>query len=133
MSFIYGKKSSRSGVLFNYGHLPSIFPAFKKKSDTTINETTNNVLEENEFLDNESSVIITLLGNEYSPENLTEIGTSLVEERKIKVVNITEAPDQTSLDAFTTKTPKIKSIERQINYLGKIQNADINFKSSSCS
>ena len=127
--FIYGKKSSRSGVLLNYGHLPSLFSAFKKKSNTAIHETTINVVEENEFVDNESSVIITLLGNEYSPENLTEIGASLVESNKIKVVNITEAPDQTSLDALAIKTPKIKSIERQINYLGKIQNTDINFES----
>ena len=127
--FIYGKKSSRSGVLLNYGHLPALFSIFKNKNEGSTQEISSNELEELEYSDQESSVIVNLLGNEYSPENLTEVATSLSEGKKIKVVNITEVPDQTSLDAFTTKTPKIKSIERQINYLGKIQNADINYES----
>lgn len=127
--FIYGKKSSRSGVLLNYGHLPALFSIFKNKNEGSTQEISSNEVEELEYSDQESSVIVNLLGNEYSPENLTEVATSLSEGKKIKVVNITEVPDQTSLDAFTTKTPKIKSIERQINYLGKIQNADINYES----
>ena len=126
----YGKKSSRSGVLANYGHFSALSLLFKKKTKSielkTI-KTEENVIDSEYHSDN-SSVIVTLLGNEYSPENLTELGTSLSLDRKIKVVNITEAPDQTSLDAFKTKTAKIKSIERQINNVGKIQKANLNFE-----
>ena len=78
----------------------------------TINNEEKDI--DSEYHSDNSSVIVTLLGNEYSPENLTELGTSLSLDRKIKVVNITEVPDQTSLDAFTTKTAKIKSIERGV-------------------
>ena len=125
----YGKKTSRSGVLVNYGHIPALSIFFKGKTKTNdvniINTVSNEV--ESEYLTENSSVIVTLLGNEYSPENLAEIGISLSIDKKIKVINITEAPDQTSLDAFNTKTAKIKSTERQINYVGKIQNISINF------
>lgn len=126
----YGKKSSRSGVLANYGHLPALSLLFKRKTKNielkTIKNEGNDI--DSEYHSDNSSVIVTLLGNEYSPENLTELGTSLSLNRKIKVVNITEAPDQTSLDAFTTKTAKIKSIERQINNVGKLQKANLNFE-----
>ena len=48
--------------------------------------------------------------------------------KKLKLSILLKAfPDQTSLDAFNTKTAKIKSIERQINYVGKIQNISIDF------
>ena len=124
----YGKKTSRSGVLVNYGHIPALSILFKGKEKTNdISKITPVNEVESEYFTEKSSVIVTLLGNEYSPENLTEIGISLSSDKKIKVINITEAPDQTSLDAFNTKTAKIKSIERQINYVGKIQNININF------
>ena len=127
---LYGKKSSRSGVLVNYGHLPALSLLFKKRSQTTelkpISTEANDI--DSEYHSDNSSVIVTLLGNEYSPENLTELGMSLSIDKKIKVVNITEAPDQTALDVFTTKTAKIKSIERQINNVGKLQNANLKFE-----
>ena len=126
----YGKKSSRSGVLGNYGHLPALSLLFKNKTKTSELKTINNEEKDidSEYHSDNSSVIVTLLGNEYSPENLTELGTSLSLDRKIKVVNITEVPDQTSLDAFTTKTAKIKSIERKINNVGKLQKTSLNFE-----
>ena len=110
----YGKKTSRSGVLVNYGHIASLSILFKgkvKTNDINSINTEKNEVESEDFTEN-SSVIVSLLGNEYSPENLTEIGISLSIDKKIKVINITEVPDQTSLDAFNTKTAKIKSIER---------------------
>tara|TARA_B100000700_G_C14892004_1_gene783173 strand:- start:181 stop:1173 length:993 start_codon:yes stop_codon:yes gene_type:complete len=126
----YGKKSSRSGVLRNYGHIPALSLLFKKETKTDDTKALNYKKNEidSEYVTDNSSIIVTLLGNENSPENLTEIGTSLSIDKQIKVVNITEAPDQTSLDAFTKKTSKIKSIERQINYVGKIHNINLNFE-----
>ena len=107
--FFYGKKSSRSGVLGNYGHLPVAYLFFlrikQKPSELkTINNEGNDI--DSEYQSDNSSVIVTLLGNEYSPENLTELGTSLSLDKKIKVVNITEVPDQTSLDVLQQKLPK---------------------------
>ena len=78
--------------MVNYGHLPALSLLFKKRSQTT--ELKPKSTEENdidsEYHSDNSSVIVTLLGNEYSPENLTELGMSLSIDKKIKVVNITE-------------------------------------------
>ena len=89
----YGKKILK---IWSYSQLWTLFLSllFKKKTKSielkTI-KTEENVIDSEYHSDN-SSVIVTLLGNEYSPENLTELGTSLSLDKKIKVVNITEVP-----------------------------------------
>ena len=61
---------------------------------------------DSEYHSDNSSVIVTLLGNEYSPENLTELGTSLSLDKKIKVVNITELQIRPHWMFLKQKLPK---------------------------
>ena len=73
-----------------YQHYPYCLKAKTKTNDVNVINTVSNEVE-SEYLTENSSVIVTLLGNEYSPENLTEIGISLSIDKKIKVINITES------------------------------------------
>lgn len=129
--YAFGAKTSRLGVLKNYTSTPAMFLFFKKnnfnneqeKEDVSQKEWLDGSIEEN------TGVIIPLFGNEYSPEALVEIGSSLNQKKKIQVVNITEVPDQTSLDAIVEDTPKIRSIARKIRVVSNINNLNIDFKS----
>ncbi len=122
---IFGKHSNRSGVLLNYGHIPNFFKKNKIKRHEFERTYKNNKLEK---LNNKSSVIIALLGNEYSSENLVEIGMSLSDKKKIDVKNITELPDQTSLDAFEDKNSKNNLIKRKLENLSKLKNKELIFE-----
>ena len=73
-----------------YLHYQYYLKAKTKTNDVNFINTVSNEVE-SEYLTENSSVIVTLLGNEYSPENLAEIGISLSIDKKIKVINITEA------------------------------------------
>ena len=57
------------------------------------------------------------------------MGASLNNKEKIQTLNITEVPDQTSLDAFREKRPKTKSLERMVKTLSNRMKLKINFES----
>ncbi len=129
--FSYGINASRTGVLKRYGHMPALYLLFRKKR----NYLRLKELEDKERkelvdinIDKDTGVIVPLLGNEISPSTLIELGASLNSKEKIQTINITEVPDQTSLDAFKEKKPKTKSLERTVNKLSKRINLTINFE-----
>ena len=128
--YTYGVNASRTGVLKRYGHMPALYLLFGEKS----NYTPSKELEDKEELlqidiDKDAGVIVPLLGNEVSPETLIELGASLNSKEKIQTLNITEVPDQTSLEAFRVKRPKTKSLERMVKTLSNRMNLTINFES----
>jgi len=130
--WLYGVNASRTGVIKQYGHMPALYLLFRKKR----NYNHLKELEEKEReellhinIDKDAGVIVPLLGNEISPETLIELGASLNTKSKIQTLNIIEVPDQTSLDAFREKKPKIKSLERMVKILSSRINLDINFES----
>ncbi|MEE2931534.1 MAG: universal stress protein [Bacteroidota bacterium] len=132
--YLFGSKTSRLGVLKNYGSRPAMFLFFKQKNQEELNNAENIETDlQQEWLDgqinSDAGVIIPLFGNEYSPESLVEIGASLNRKKTIQVVNITEVPDQTSLDAIIEDSPKIKSIARKLTVVSDINNLDIDFES----
>ena len=129
--FLFGKKASRSGVLINYGHIPALFFFFKKEYDFKKSRAFKMKEDKDYKIDHQdvNSTIITLLGNERSPEILCEIGHSINIQNKVEVISITEVPDQTSLDAIELSNPETKSIQRQIKYLAKRHNTNFNFQS----
>ena len=130
--FTYGIKASRTGVLKRYGHMPASYLLFgKKRNYTHLKELEDKEREElvHINIDKEAGVIIPLLGNEVSPETLIELGASLNNKEKIQTLNITEVPDQTSLNAFREKRPKTKSLERMVKTLSNRMNLKINFES----
>ena len=132
--YLFGVKTSRLGVLKNYGTAPAMFLFLnKEKQPNLLDEKDINENLQNEWLDGQinqsAGVIVPLFGNEYSPESLVEIGASLNHKDPIQVVNITEVPDQTTLDAILEDTPKIKSIARKLNVVAKTNKLKIDFES----
>ena len=130
--YLYGKNSSRTGVLKRYGHMPASYLLFgKKRNYTHLKELEDKERDElvHVNIDKDAGVIVPLLGNEVSPETLIELGASLNNKEKIQTLNITEVPDQTSLDAFREKRPKTKSLERMVKKMNNRLNLKVNFES----
>ncbi len=133
--YSYGIKTSRTGVLRDYGHRAAKF-LFFRKTDDDIKATPNYNLSDEKYknwldgqINPEAGVIISLFGNEYSPESLVELGAALNQKKSIQVVNIKEVPDQTFLDAVLTETPKIKSLKRQLSIVQDLNNIELDFES----
>lgn len=127
--YSFGKKTARTGILRKYGHRPALFLLYKKKNrekrkiDISINPS---------FLDgdlvSEADVVVPLFGNERSPEMLVEIGAALNPKENIQVVNLTEIPNQTFLEALSKENPIINSLERRLSRLASNQNLNIDFE-----
>ena len=133
--YSYGIKTSRTGVLRNYSHRAAQFLFFRNRIDDIEKKTSYNLSHKKhkDWLDGQinpdAGVIITLFGNEYSPESLVELGASLNEKRSIQVLNIKEVPDQTFLDAVLVETPEIKSLERQLSIVQDLNDLELDFES----
>src|SRR5210317_1207636 len=129
--FNFGNKTRRTGVLRKYGHRPALYLLYKKKNKEkkglVIPNTLNKNILDGEFVSN-AGAIVPLLGNENSPEMLVEIGAAINRREQIQVVNITEVPNQTYLDAFDDDSPKIHSLARRISGLAKVKNISIDFE-----
>ena len=127
-----GKNASRIGVLKKYGHRPALMILFSKKARYNHLKKLakkEEIKEAQIALSKETGIIVPLLGNEKSPEMLIEIGAAINTKQKIQVINITEVPDQTLLEAISDKNSKITSIKRQIEVLSKEDNLNIQFES----
>lgn len=129
--FNYGVKASRIGVLKRYGHIPALYLLGRNKETSNLNKIQDKIV--NEMIDasinKDAGVIIPLLGNETSPSILIELGASLKQNKSIQVVNITEVPDQTSLDAFEKSTPKSNALKRVTSKLANAIDMPIDFES----
>ena len=76
-----------------------------------------------------AGVVVPLLGNENSAEMLAEMASAINPRDSVQVVNITEVPNQTFLDALNQDTPKVVSIARRLKKLSSSQNLNIDFES----
>lgn len=131
--FKFGKNAMRTGVLRNYGHRPALYLFYKRKNRKQVtNRKKKQVLAKNfdGKLLSEAGVVVSLLGNENSAEMLVEIGAAINRKTKLQVVNITEVPNQTFLDAVIKENPKIISIARRVSGLAKDKNIDLDFESA---
>jgi len=128
----FGKKTARTGVLRKYGHRPALYLLYKKKNSEKASRQFNLGIK-SKFLDGEfiqnAGVVVPLLGNETSPETLVEIAAALNTKEKLQVVNITEVPNQTYLEALTEDSPKINSLARRFTRLSDSKNLNIDFES----
>jgi amino acid transporter/nucleotide-binding universal stress UspA family protein len=129
----FGKNATRTGILRKYGHRPALYLLYKRKRNTKITYR-NNQSESLQNLDGElasdAGVVVPLLGNERSPEMLVEIGAAINKREKIQVVNVTEVPNQTFLDAMVEENPRIASLERRVTRLAASQNIDVDFEAA---
>jgi len=131
-SFIYftiGKDATRTGVLRNYGHRPALFLFYKKNRKLLKKEGRTLSKNLDGKLASKAGVVVPLLGNENSAEMLTEIASAINPRDSVQVVNITEIPNQTFLDAFKQDTPKVVSISRRLKKLSLSQGLNIDFES----
>lgn len=129
--FNFGNKTPRTGVLRKYGHRPALYLLYKKKNKEkqgiTPKLAINDCVLDRQFVSN-AGVVVPLLGNENSPEMLIEIGAAINRREQIQVINITEVPNQTYLDAFEEDSPVILSLARRISGLAKTKHLDIDFE-----
>ena len=127
--FFIGKDATRTGVLRNYGHRPALFLFYKKnrrklkKEGRALSKNLDGKLVSN------AGVVVPLLGNENSAEMLAEMASAINPRDSVQVVNITEVPNQTFLDALNQDTPKVVSIARRLKKLSSSQNLNIDFES----
>jgi len=127
--FFIGKDATRTGVLRNYGHRPALFLFYKKnrrklkKEGRSLSKNLDGKLVSN------AGVVVPLLGNENSAEMLAEMASAINPRDSVQVVNITEVPNQTFLDALNQDTPKVVSIARRLKNLSSSQNLNIDFES----
>jgi len=128
--FNYGINASRIGVLKKYGHIPALYLLGRKKDYSNITKINDKNITEmvDASINKNAGVIIPLLGNETSPSILIELGASLNQNKSIQVVNITEVPDQTSLDAFEKSTPKSNALKRVTSKLANAIDKPIDFE-----
>ncbi len=130
----YGKNATRTGVLRRYGHRPALYLFYNRKNRRRKEENYNNTIDRIDNLNSElisdAGVIVPLLGNENSPEAIVEIASAINKKNKIQVVNITEVPNQTFLDAFTEENPKIESLERRMARLANYKEIKLDFEAA---
>jgi basic amino acid/polyamine antiporter, APA family len=129
--FIFGKKSSRSGVLSRYVQ-HSVF-SFLFKNNTRLNNDSliteeKTTIQIHESINHEAEVIIPLLGDEISPLDIIDIGTGLNSSNHLQVLNITEVPDQTSTEIFEGDTPKNRALYRLVKNHSESNNTKSSFK-----
>lgn len=131
--FFFGKNATRTGILRKYGHRPALYLLYKRKRNTQI-VYRNNQSESLQNLDGKlasnAGVVVPLLGNERSPEMLVEIAAAINKREKIQVVNVTEVPNQTFLDAMVEENPRIASLERRVARLATSQKIEVDFEAA---
>ncbi len=131
--FFFGKNATRTGILRKYGHRPALYLLYKKKRDAKITYRNNQSVSLQNLdgkLASNAGVVVPLLGNERSPEMLVEIAAAINKREKIQVVNVTEVPNQTFLDAMVEENPRIASLERRVTRLATSQNIDVDFEAA---
>ncbi|MEM7485407.1 MAG: amino acid permease [Bacteroidota bacterium] len=131
--YFFGRNATRTGILRKYGHRPALYLLYKRKRNAKITYR-NNRSESLQNLDGKlasnAGVVVPLLGNERSPEMLVEIGAAINKNEKIQVVNVTEVPNQTFLDAMVEENPRIASLERRVSRLAVSQGIDLDFEAA---
>ena len=129
--FKFGKDATRTGILKKYGHRPALYLFYRKKGKKRIaykNSQRTNTQNLDGQLISDAGVVVPLLGNEKSPEMLVEIAAAINKRDKIQVVNITEVPNQTFLDAFDEENPRASSLERRFSRLAASKEIAIDFE-----
>ena len=80
-----------------------------------------------EALPGEASVVVPLFGHERSPEILVEMGAVLADGRKLEVLDVTEVPDQTNLDAVLEEDVFTSSLRRRLHAMAEEEKLDLEF------
>jgi len=132
--FFYGKKRTmREGIITKYGNRPALYMFYGRRKDFNLMQDDFEKKQRKTKLENEilsdAGAIVPLLGNERSPEIITEIAGAITKNKKVQTIHVTEVPDQTFLDnEFFEKDRKSETIKRQLKLLERDKKIQINFK-----
>ena len=75
-----------------------------------------------------ASVVVSLLGQERSPETLVELGVALADGQWVKVVHLTDIPEQIMLNAMLEEDAAATSLRRRIDALAQERSANVEFE-----
>lgn len=117
--FLYGRrKTNRKGVV-----------GIRGRRQDLIEERSPLVPERDElFFFDQAAVVVSLFGEERSPEVLLEIGAALSEGGKVEVVHLTEIPEQLSVEDISIETSPIKSLRRRFQAMSIDRNFLVEFE-----
>ncbi|SME93766.1 amino acid permease [Pseudobacteriovorax antillogorgiicola] len=116
---VYGRKqTNRKGVV-----------GIRGRRQDLIEERNPIVPERDElFFFDQAAVVVSLFGEERSPEVLLELGAALAEGGKVEVVHLTEIPEQMSIDDISTEGSFIKSLRRRFQAMSIDKNFLVEFE-----
>lgn len=116
---VYGRtRTSRKGVV-----------GIRGRRQDLIEERHTIVPERDElFFFDQAAVVVSLFGQERSPEVLLELGAALGEGGKVEVVHLTEIPEQMSIDDINTDSSAIKSLRRRFRAMSIDKNFLVEFE-----
>jgi amino acid transporter/mannitol/fructose-specific phosphotransferase system IIA component (Ntr-type) len=75
----------------------------------------------------EAGSIVTLFGEERSPEMLVEVGAALSGGGKLQVVHLTEVPEQLGLDSAREDDGSLRSLERRVGAMADEKSLSLEF------
>ena len=78
-------------------------------------------------LNKDAKVVVSLFGNERSPETLIQIASAMGDGENLEVAHFTEVPEQTELKDLNTETVYLRSLRRRIIAMSVEQNIPITF------
>ncbi len=116
---LYGRgNTSRKGVVGIRGRRQDLI------------EDRNPIIPEKDelFFFDQAAVVVSLFGEERSPEVLLELGAALAEGGKVEVVHLTEIPEQMSIDDISIETSNIRSLRRRFQAMSIDKNFLVEFE-----
>lgn len=136
----YGKKNAdRKGVWQRYGkraylnpkEKPALLPNYRSEEGKEMELEEGARFRKNTApLSEDAEIVVPLFGNERSPETLAEIAGALADGKKVQVVHLTEAPEQTMLTAMIEDNPAVQSLNRRMSAMAEEKKINIEFDSS---
>ncbi|MEM6804123.1 MAG: APC family permease [Bacteroidota bacterium] len=135
----YGKKhANRKGVWQRYGkraylnpkEKPTLLPNYRSEEWKAMALKEGARFQTPAPVSEDAAIVVPLFGNERSPETLAEIAGALADSKKVQVVHLTEAPEQTMLRAMAEDNPVVKSLNRRMSAMAEEKNINIEFASS---
>lgn len=75
----------------------------------------------------EAAVVVALFGNERSPEVLVELGGALANGQRLQVLQVTEIPEQTMIEAVLDEDVALRSLRRRVTALAEERALDLEF------
>lgn len=122
---IYGRhQTSRLGVVGRMGRRKDLVG---RESELAEQDFINELGEE---LPREAAVVVSLFGNERSPETLVEMGAALAHGRKLEVIHVTEVPERIYLADVIEEDHMSVALSRRIHVMAEENDVNLEYNKS---